>query len=167
MSYLTTPLHASHKKELFTCGKVLLDQYLQKQAKQDVKRKLAACFVLSDETHRIKGYHTLSSTSINRNILPDAIIKKLPPAYKNLPATLLGRLAISFDYQKQRLGELLLLDALKRSYDISSAIGSMAVIVDPLDQDAIHFYQKYGFILLPDSGKMFMSMETISALFEK
>jgi ribosomal protein S18 acetylase RimI-like enzyme len=46
------------------------------------------------------------------------------------------------------LGETLLLDALKRCYDSSSTIGSMAVVVDPIDQKATNFYLKYGFILL-------------------
>jgi hypothetical protein len=40
----------------------------------------------------------------------------------------------------------------------------MAVIVDPIDADAVRFYQKYGFILLPDRGKMFLPMETICAV---
>ena len=41
----------------------------------------------------------------------------------------------------------------------------MAVIVDPIDDDAVKFYKKYGFILLPDSGKMFIAMDTVSRLF--
>ena len=60
----------------------------------------------------------------------------------------------------------LLVDALKRSYEISKSIGSFAVIVDPLDENAVQFYKKYGFILLPDSGKMFLPMQTIKAAFE-
>jgi len=63
------------------------------------------------------------------------------------------------------LGELLLMDALKRSCDVARQIGSMAVVVDPLDKEAERFYQKYGFILLPDSGKMFLTMDSISQLF--
>jgi len=55
---------------------------------------------------------------------------------------------------------------LKRSYEISKTIGSFAVIVDPIDQDAENFYEKYGFIKLPDSGKMFLPMKTISQLFK-
>lgn len=43
MSYVTVPLNASHKKSAFNCGNALLDNYLHVQAKQDVKRKLAAC----------------------------------------------------------------------------------------------------------------------------
>ena len=82
--------------------------------KQDVKRKLSACFVLVDEDNNVKGYYTLSSTSVNRELLPENIIKKLPPSYHNLPATLLGRLAVGNIYKGQKLGELLLIDALKR-----------------------------------------------------
>lgn len=166
MNYSTVPLHASHNKKDFNCGKELLDNYLHTQAKQDVKRKLSACFILADKENNIKGYYTLSSAVIQRDLLPDDIKNKMPPSYHDLPATLLGRLAIDRSCKGQGLGENLLLDALKRSYDTSaSSIGSMAVIVDPIDTDAIRFYQKYGFILLPDSGKMFLPMETISKLF--
>ena len=41
----------------------------------------------------------------------------------------------------------------------------MAIIVDPIDNETVKFYIKYGFILLPDSGKMCIAMETISKLF--
>ncbi len=165
MNYLTVLLNSSHKKENFSCGKALLDNYLHKQAKQDVKRKLSACFILADEDHTVKGYYTLSSASISRGLLPESVIKKLPPSYSDLPVTLLGRLAVDNSFKGQRLGELLLIDALKRSYDISiSSIGSMAVIVDPTDEEAVRFYKKYDFILLPDSGKMFISMDTIGKI---
>lgn len=167
MNYLTEQLNSSHKKRDFICGKKLLDDYFQTQAKQDVKRKLCACFVLADMDNTVKGYYTLSSTSVNKELLPENIIRKLPPTYHNLPATLLGRLAIDNNYKGQKLGELLLIEALKRSYEISqNSIGSMAVIVDPIDDNAIQFYGKYGFVLLADSGKMFIPMETISELFK-
>ena len=166
MSYSTVPLHTSHKKKDFNCGKTLLDNYLHTQAKQDVKRKLAACFILAGEENKVKGYYTLSATAVQRDLLPGNIKNKMPPSYHDLPATLLGRLAIDSSYQGQGLGEHLLLDALKRCHDISSwSIGSMAVIVDPIDAGAQRFYENYGFITLPDSGKMFLPMETISQLF--
>jgi hypothetical protein len=39
----------------------------------------------------------------------------------------------------------------------------IGVIVDPLDRDAIAFY-KFSFILLSDSGKMFLPMADIALL---
>ena len=166
MSYLTEPLHSSHAKKNFNCGRKLLDDYLHTQAKQDVKRRLSACFILAGGDNIVKGYYTLSSTSVRRELLPQDVIKKLPPSYSNLPATLLGRLAVDNAFKEQGLGEVILMDALKISYDASlNSIGSMAVIVEPVDDEAVTFYKKYGFIQLPDSGKMFISIETIAELF--
>jgi len=164
MSYLTTLLASTHAKEKFSCGKALLDAYLHKQAKQDVKRKLAACFILSADGKEIKGYYTLSNSSIPRSQLPESIIRKLPP-YKNLPVTLLGRLAIDNKFKGQKLGKMLLIDALKRSFDASNSTASMAIIVDPIDQEATDFYTKFGFISLINSGRMFIPMKTIEQLF--
>ncbi len=80
--------------------------------------------------------------------------------------TLLGRLATDIKFQGKGIGKILLIDALTRCYEISKSIGSFAVIVDPLDNDAENFYSRYGFIKLPDSGKMFLTMMTIKSLFE-
>ena len=164
MHYLTEPLAKSHKKVEFRCGNDLLDNYLHKQAGQDVKRKLSACFVLSDSSI-IKGYYTLSSASIRRSQLPNDIVKILPPSYQDLPVTLLERLARDNKFRGEGIGEFLLVDALKRSYDTTSHVASLAIVVDPIDNDAVRFYEKYGFISLPDSGKMFISMKTVSKLF--
>lgn len=165
MNYLTEPLNTAHKKQSFDCGIKQLNDYLHVQAKQDVKRRLSTCFILAGNEDAVKGYYTLSSAAVQRELLPAEIIKKLPPSYTNLPATLLGRLAVDNAHKGQGLGELLLMDAIKRSYDTSlGSIGSMAILVDPIDDGAVGFYRKFGFILLPDSGKMFIAMETISKL---
>ncbi len=166
MNYPIEPLHSDLNKKEFSCGKPFLDNYLQKQAGQDVKRKLCAVFAMTEGT-MIIGYYTLSNASINRELIPEDLRKKMPASYTDLPATLLGRLAVSEKYRGKGLGELLLLDALKRSYAVSYAqIGSMAVIVDPLDEDAEAFYRKYDFISLPDSKKMFLPMQSIAPLFK-
>lgn len=165
MRYLTNLLSTSHQKSDFSCGNRLLDNYLHKQAGQDVKRKLSACFILSDESNFVKGYYTLSSSSIERDELPEQVIRILPPSYENLPVTLLGRLARNLNNRGEGIGEILLLDALKRSYDASKTVASMAVVVDPIDQAAINFYTTYGFVMLPSSSKMFITMKTVSKLF--
>ena len=167
MTYLTIPLNSSYKKNSFSCGKVSLDNYLHKRAGQDIKRKLSACFILPDTNKSIQGFYTLSNDRILHNSLPEEIKKKLPQSYTNLPVTLLGRLAVDIKFKGKGMGRLLLLDALKRSYDVSrESIASMAVVVDPLDEEAFSFYAKYGFLALPDSGRMFLPMKTISELFK-
>jgi GNAT superfamily N-acetyltransferase len=168
MRFITTALTSAHRKKDFCCGKEMLDNYIHKQASQDVKRKLSACFVLIDgSSNIIKGYYTLSNNSVPLSLIPENVKKRLPKSYKSIPSTLLGRLAVNKKNQRQGIGKILLIDALKRSYLISKSMGSFAVIVDPLDSDAERFYTKYGFITLPDSGKMFLVMKTIKLLFEK
>jgi GNAT superfamily N-acetyltransferase len=165
MTYLTTLLSETHQKEKFRCGKEMLDVYMHRQAGQDIKKKVATCFVLSDDPFTIKGYYTLSAGSIPRAQIPENISKKLP-RYEDIPVILLGRLAVDSTFKGQGLGEMLLLDALKRSLDLASdAIGAVAVVVDPLDKDAQSFYENYGFIALPDSRRMFLPMKTIGMLF--
>lgn len=167
MNEVTQLLSATHRKKEFHCGKEMLDNYLHNQANQDVKRKLSACFVREDSSlGLIQGYYTLSNSSIPKDLIPFDIQKKLPPTYLSLPVTLLGRLAIDTRFHGKGLGKLLLLDALHRCYILSKTAGSFAVIVDPLDDEAEAFYTKYGFIKLPDSGKMFLTMKTIEQLFQ-
>ena len=167
MKGLTELLNSKHRKKEFSCGKEMLDNYLRKQASQDIKRKLSVCFVLNDkENNLLKGYYTLANNSIPQELVPSQFKRRFPKSYTSIPATLLGRLAVDKRYQKQGIGKLLLIDALRRSYEISKSIGSFAVIVDPLDKEAEMFYEQYGFIKLPDSGKMFLPMGTIKELFE-
>ncbi len=164
--YVTAVLSSRHIKENFDCGKDLLNGYIYKQASQDFRRRISACFILAEEDNLVKGYYTLSSSSIKRDQLPPEVVKRLPGSYIDLPVTLLGRLALDKAHIGQGLGELLLVDALKRAYLASvQSVASMAVVVDPIDQSAIDFYSKYDFIMLPDSHKMFLTMDTVSKLF--
>ena len=153
-----------HIKEDFSCGYDLLDNYLKRQVNQDIKRKLSSCTVFVDEQNIVKGYYTLSANSIRRQELPEELIKKLPPSYSDLPVILLGRIAIDKSIQGNGFGEILLYNALKKCLDLSNQLGILAVIVDPIDDKAISFYKSYGFIELPTSDKMFLSMKTIEKL---
>jgi GNAT superfamily N-acetyltransferase len=98
-------------------------------------------------------------------LIPESFRKNLPKSYLSIPTILLGRLAIDKEFQGKGIGKLLLIDSLRRCCDISESLGIFAVIVDPLDNEAETFYEKYGFIKLPDSGKMFLAMKTIKELF--
>lgn len=159
-------LNKRHNRLGFDCGNEVLNNYLKHRASQDVKRKLAACFVLSEKASpEIMGFYTLSNNSIPLLSFPESLQIKLPKSYKSIPTTLIGRLAISKKFQGQGIGKILLIDALKRSYLASTAMGSFAVVVDPIDEPAKNFYAKYDFIQLPDSGKMLMSMKTLNELF--
>ncbi|MFD1960717.1 hypothetical protein ACFSHP_20045 [Novosphingobium panipatense] len=84
-----------HDRSGFSCGVEALDRYLQSQASQDARRRVAAPYVLIEPpSPNVLGFYTLSNTSLQAADLPAALVKKLP-RYPVLPATLLGRLAVN------------------------------------------------------------------------
>ena len=164
-SLITKPLgRRHHHKDDFFCGEPTLDLYFKQYAAQDQKRRVAAVFILADAKKQIKGYYSLSSTNIASDDLPEKILKRLPK-HPYQPATLLGRLAVDQRYQRQRVGETLLLDALYRSTASSQEFGSIAVVVEALNSEAIDYYKHYGFIPFSNQTKLFLPMQTISRLF--
>ena len=163
-SFITETLSEKHERKEFSCGEELLNNYIRQYAKQDQKRRVAAVFVLPGEKKLIRGYYTLSSTQIPSEILPERILKKLP-SHPFQPATLLGRLAVAESHQGQGVGEMLLIDALFRSYNLSEQIGSIAVVVDALNKKAASFYKNYGFIKLAGGKRLFLPIKTIAKLF--
>ena len=163
-AYVVEPLDAQHNRSDFECGVEPLDRYLKQQASQDMRRRIAALFVLVDQDiHSIAGYYTLAATAIRLAELPPEITKKLPK-YPLVPATLLGRLAVDQRYQGQGVGSFLLMDALRRSFN--SEIASMAVVVDAKDDKARDFYEHHQFIPFPEqSQRLYLPMTTIAKLF--
>jgi GNAT superfamily N-acetyltransferase len=160
----TKPL-GKENRAAFSCGDKALDDYLKTQASQDVKKRVAAVFILENAEGGIAGYYALSSTAVLLKDLPEDISQKLPK-YPLVPATLLGRLAVDSRHRGQGLGEFLLMDALRKALENSCEIGSAAVIVDAKNSHAKRFYQKYDFIELPDQPfRLFLPMRTIERLF--
>ncbi|OGQ78415.1 MAG: GNAT family N-acetyltransferase [Deltaproteobacteria bacterium RIFCSPLOWO2_12_FULL_60_19] len=164
-SWRVEPLARHHDRAAFSCGNDSLDHYLKEQAGQDMRRRVAAPFVLvSTHPNIILGYYTLSSFGIDLGDLPLDVAKKLP-AYPVVPVTLLGRLAVDQRYREQALGEFLLLNALHRAYAQSSQIAAAAV-VDAIDDPARRFYQHFDFLPFPDKpNRLFLPMKTIADLF--
>jgi GNAT superfamily N-acetyltransferase len=157
-------LSDGHNRGAFSCGVEALDRYLRTQAGQDVRKRVAAVFVLTPDGVTVAGFYTLSAHRVNLTDLPDAAAKKLP-RYPDVPATLLGRLAVSTDFRGQGIGELLLLDALKRALENTRQVASAAVIVDAKDEHARRFYLRHDFTPLPlQPHRLFYLMKTIQKL---
>ena len=82
------------------------------------------------------------------------------------PATLLGRLAIHRDYQGQKLGRLLLVDALHRSWKNSSQVASVGVVAEAIDEAARRLYLHHEFVALVEHPrKLFIAIATTAKLF--
>ncbi len=142
------PLDSAHDRAVFNSGSQPLDRYLREQVNQDMRRRVAACFVALTDEQRIVGYYTLAAASLLLADLPPSSTKKLP-RYPTVPGVRLGRLAVDLTFKGQGLGGALLADALDRA--ARSEITAYALMVDAVDEIAVTFYKHHGFIALPDS----------------
>ena len=125
-------------------------------------------FILSEvsEPTHVLGYHTLCALVISQGDVPEAARKHVP-RYPLVSATLIGRLAVAKGSQGQRLGAVLLADALLRAFDSAGTVGSSMVVVDALDEAAAGFYSAHGFVRLPDSLWLVLPMRMASGSTER
>lgn len=156
-----------HDRNGFSCGIDSLDRYLRTQAGQDIRRRANGVFVLIEPERPdiILGYYTLCATSLLPGEVPAAARKHIP-RYPLVSATLIGRLAVAAARQGERLGALLLADAVRRAYASASVVGSSMLVVDALDERAAAFYEGHGFVRLPDSLRLVLPMRAIASLLE-
>lgn len=132
------------KKDSFSCHVKALENYFHRYASQDVKKRLSKCFVLIDNKQsKIIGYYTLSALSVLISDIPQERINKGIP-YPNIPAVLLGRLAIDDNFQKQGYGKFLIVDAIHKIKN--THIAAALLIVEAKDDNAFAFYNELGFI---------------------
>lgn len=159
-----------HNREAFDCGVEQLNIFLKQKANKE-SGVLSKTFVLTctQEPGEILGFYSLSATKLSVENLPDDLKKKYGH-YGGIPATLLGRLASATKFQGNkdlRVGETLLIHAMKNSYQASLRVASYGLLVDVLiskEVDPRGFYQKYGFVSCENSDtKMYLPMKTIYA----
>lgn len=160
---LVEPLDDRHDRAGFESGVDVLDRYFRTQASQDVRRRVASCFVLVEGDPTPLAFSTLAATSIALSNLPATLAKRLP-RYPLVPATLLGRLAVDRRHRGRRLGEHMLMDAFARA--LRSEIATFAILVDAKDESAAAFYRAYDFLPLDNAGRrLFIPMTEVAGLF--
>lgn len=156
------PLNAKHARPHFQSGVAALDDYFQTRVTQDIRRRVAACFVAVQGDTQVAGFYTLAASSVLLSALPDAVAKKLP-RYPSIPVVRMGRLAVDQTFQGQGLGAALLSDALVRA--ARAEIAAYALVVDAKDDTAARFYRHHGFIGMPTAPLcLFLPLATVAGL---
>ena len=136
-------LGPGHARSGFSCGVEALDQYLERQASQDVRRRVSACYVAVEVTSgKVAGYYTLAAAGVPLTDLPEALTKRLP-RYPSVPVARVGRLAIDQAFHGRKFGGALLADAAVRA--MRSEVAVFALVVDAKDDSAAAFYRHHGF----------------------
>ena len=155
-----------HDRAAFACGNVRVDTYFRQSVSQDVKRGYAACYVLIEKSStRIAGFYTLSSHSIPLNELAQDLARKLP-RYPGVPAVLIGWLGRDAAFRGQRVGSLLLADAVARL--AASPVGLHAICANAIDEAAIAFYRAHQFRVFASRPRsLYLPMTTAVAALGK
>jgi GNAT superfamily N-acetyltransferase len=158
------PLGSEHDRGAFDCGDEALNRFLKQQARQDQDRHVSVCWVLPhpENANIIRGYYTLSAYSVRLTDLPASVTRKLP-RYPDVPAALLGRLAVDMRSRGRGLGEHLMLDAMDKVLTHSTAMGTVMLVVDAKYERSAVYYQEHGFIAFPSAPRrLFMHLDTIA-----
>ena len=155
--YRIEPLGAQHDRKSFSSGVPGLDRYFREQVTQDVRRLVTSCYVGCDTvTGSVAGYYTIAASSVLLGDLPEDVRKRLP-RYPSVPAARLGRLAVDQAHRGNRLGGMLLWDAVIRAR--CSELAVFAVAVDAKDEAAESFYRHHGFVSFGSAPRqLFLSL---------
>ncbi len=159
-----------HDLKKFSCGKPDMDTYLTLFAVKNMQLGLSRTWVLpivnedpNSQKTPIAAYYSLASSTVNRESIPS---DKNLPGYP-VSVILLARLAIDKQFSGQRLGEKTLITALRKSVELTdTGLPAHGVILDVLDEDALHFYQHYEMFepFTDDPMRLFVSVNTLKQM---
>ena len=167
MSVVIAPLASRHDRSAFSCGVPELDAWFRQRAGQDDRRNVARVFVAVDGALGVVGFYSLSAFSLAIEDLPEELARRLP-RYGAIPAALIGRLGRDVRVRGQRLGELLLADAIRRTLGTGRSVAVFAIVVDAKDERAAAFYRRFGFQPFPlQPRRLFLPTATAAAGVER
>lgn len=159
------PLTAKRDLSRFTNGvHPSLDQWLRERARSSEGLSARTYVVCpTSESDRVIGYFSISTAVEQRNALPSAKLRRGMP--EQVPLLLIGRLAVDAGWRGRGIGSALLVDALRRCLAASEIAGARGVVAHAIDEDAVDFYERHGFVRSPLGERvMLMPIETVRSL---
>ncbi|BAY83828.1 GCN5-related N-acetyltransferase [Calothrix parasitica NIES-267] len=159
-------LDKHHNRNSFDCGNEALNKFLKRIARQHIQKGISRTFVLVDteQPEIIISFFTLTLCEVRVEKLPPKFAKKYP---SKVPGVKLARLAVSELYQRQGIGEIMMIEAMKRALIVAENAGGIGLFVDAKDEAAKTYYSRYGFVNLEDAFlEMFLPLSTILQMFE-
>ena len=153
-------LSPHHNRRDFDCGVEELNSYLQRYSNQHERKGIGRTYVATrDDERRVVGYYTISSSAVAFDVVPENLPRHL------VPVALVGRLAVDNSARRQRLGETLLVHALRSAQRAARIVAIFAVVVDAQDESAKCFYLRYGFNeLMDDHLRLYLPIKAIERL---
>jgi len=142
-----TLLTSEHTLEGFDCGEPTLNDWLARRALGNQASGTSRTWVVIDEPARtVVAYYASSTASVMRAAAPRRIARDQPA---DLPAILLGRMAVDSRHQRKGLGGAMLKHFMTKAIEVSEKVGVRLVLVHAKDDQAKGFYQHHGFLESP------------------
>jgi GNAT superfamily N-acetyltransferase len=159
------PLTKAHDRRAFDCGEPSLDGWLKSQATPWTRKGLSRVFVATHGgSDRVLGYYTLSNHYVCYDALPEDLARGLPASI-DVPAILLGRLAVDRSVSGRGVGTYLLFDAMRRATLVADQVGTTVFEVHALNGRAREFYLRNGLLPLEDDPQhLFLPIRVIRGL---
>ena len=140
-------LTAEYDLENFHCGEEMLDSWLRKRALANMETAASRTYVICPSNSRkVIGYYAICMGQIFNQEVTGSMRRNMP---SQIPAVILGRLAIDKQWQGRGLEKALLQDAVLRSARAAKEVSVRLLIVHAISQDAKEFYLHHGFVRLP------------------
>lgn len=140
------PLSQHHKLDTFSCGEIVLDDWLKRRAFANQVSGATRTFVVADAEHTVLGYYAMAAGAVAHQSATRAIRHNMPDP---VPVMVLARLVVDTRAQGKKLGAALLRDAVTRAVAVSQNAGVRALLVHALNDRARQFYEHYGFQASP------------------
>jgi GNAT superfamily N-acetyltransferase len=131
----------------FDCGEPALNHWLTRRAAANRHTGTSRTWVVTElVSSRVVAYYASSTAVVLRQLAPRAFGRGQPA---EIPAILLGRMAVDSRHQGHGLGAALLKHFMLKATQVSASVGVRLVLVHAKDGDAKSFYAHYGFVESP------------------
>lgn len=143
------PLRSANLGE-FDCGNSSLNRWFRLHASQNEAAGFSRTYVMEHDG-QIIGFYSLSAAAVD--LEPSALGVESAP--DQIPAILLGRMAVAKRYQGVGVGKRLLADASLVVKAVAKNVGATVLLVHP-KTDAVDYYRKLGFHRLDSLDALYL-----------
>ena len=137
----------------FDCGDEQLNRWFKKRAVSNESAGYTRTYVMQAGDTTV-GFYSLSAAAVD---LEPAALNELN-APDPVPAILLGRMAVSLQYQRLGVGKRLLADAIERSNLVAMRVGASVLLVHP-KPSAGSYYLNQGFTSMGSNDSLFLRLK--------
>lgn len=139
------PINSRHLLGSFSSSDEGLDAWLREHALEN-EGKASRTYVVTHGGDTVVAYYSLATGRLGLTEMPRKLRHNHPSF---IPVILLGRLAVDSDHSGQGLGSYLLREAMIRTLEVSALVGVRAMLVHAINDEAVSFYSRYGFVASP------------------